>query len=471
MAPRHIKTLLKGVVTATQLHSWELKSDDIYDETAEHWHRLIDRDFPTLAVKHDYKPKACTSWHKVYDLYKKLNDEEIAASTQKMIEEFAAKETERTSRLTKVISGETSAMLQKGRAKAGFGPSRAKQSFMQKAKQEVRREAARFYLPTPTGKLIVPPGQIKKAPHTKLREPRVARQDFVPLTVGPLAPAQTSGLAGREEKEDRLHQTKTSVLPTATFEGNIVSFSDDEPEAENVHRSKALVEDEDDLFGELQSDEDDVLGNVQSDEDDLMGEFEPKGRISPSSLKPLRLPEKPIHTFLVRRRPSNDTDAEPNPKRRRSPDSETVGRTYIGVPGPELRVGPASSAATAASSSAAVPAPERRLSPAASSTTAVASSSAGVSALKRPPKRRFSPDPPTAPVASSSARVPALKRPPKRLSAAPGSNGGVRVTKVNAASTGEDNNAVTSGSQPARVLPAAPRRVPICRPPVKLRRS
>ena len=255
MPPNHTKTLLRGVKTAAQLRSWELKSDDIYDETAEHWARLIKRDFPVLLAKHNYSPSDPKSWHKVYDLYKKLNDDQIAASTQKMMQDFAAKNAEKTSRVTKFISGDTSATLQKHRTKSSSsGAPRGKQSFLQKTKQDIRREAGRFHLPTPSGKLAVPAGQIKKVPQSMLRAAQIANQPSIIPRAMTQAPEKlaSSTCPGLLEKEACLRRIKTSIPSNVTVTNNIVSFTDSAAESENDHLSgEDLSFDDDDLFGDF----------------------------------------------------------------------------------------------------------------------------------------------------------------------------------------------------------------------------
>lgn len=321
MPPNHTKTLLRGVRTAAQLRSWELKSDDIYDETAEHWARLIKKDFPVLLAKHNYSPSDSKSWHKVYDLYKKLNDDQIAASTQKMMQDFAAKNAEKTSRVTKFISGDTSATLQKHRTKSSSsGAPRGKQTFLQKTKQELRREAGRFHLPTPTGKLAVPVGQIKKVPQSMLRAAQIANQP--PIIPGSMTQAPekiaNSNCPGLHEKEACLRRIKTSIPSDVTVTKNIVSFTDSADEPDN-----------DDLSGE----------DLSIDDDDLFGDF-PKKPTPAASTKPATVS------------PPTAAAHQPLTKRPRSPDPEVnlTASTSSSVPPPPKRRAKGLSAAPGANS-------------------------------------------------------------------------------------------------------------------------
>ncbi len=349
MPPNHTKTLLRGVKTASQLRSWELKSDDIYDETAEHWARLIKRDFPVLLAKHNYTPSDPKSWHKVYNLYKKLNDDQIAASTQKMMQDFAAKDAEKTSRVTKFISGDKSATLQKHKAKPGPSAPRGKQTFMQKAKQEMRREAARFSLPTPTGKLAVPAGQINKVPQSMLRAAQIANQPPVIPRSMTQAPEKLAGSScpGLQEKEACLRRIKTSIPSNVKVVKNIVSFSNDAagPENDNLSSDPSLDEDA-----------------LAFDDDDLFGDF-PKKPTPAASTKPVAAPALSINHQALTKRP-------------RSPDPEVTltASTSSSVPPPPKRRAKGLSAAPGANNAVRVQkaAPSRP------------SSSSGTSSARRP---------------------------------------------------------------------------------------
>jgi elongin-A len=84
MPSHYTQAILKAVKSTEQLREIELNSndDDIYDQTAEHWQRFIKLKFPRLSAQHNFGPSNPKSWHKVYEHYRQLDAEEIAASTQ-----------------------------------------------------------------------------------------------------------------------------------------------------------------------------------------------------------------------------------------------------------------------------------------------------------------------------------------------------------------------------------------------------
>jgi len=307
MASHHTRTLLKAVKTASQLHGWELNSEDIYDETEEHWKRLIKRDFPVLSAQNDYVPNDRKSWHKVYDLYKKLDDDQIAASTQKMMQDFAAKNEEKTSRLTKVVPLVKYAKLQP-KSKPWFISPRTEQSSFGKAKEQLRRDAGRFKLPTPSGKLIFPASQIKRAPESMVNAARIAKQPSILLKPTKPAPGpdniENRVDHDREAKEERLRRIKDPAKATVKISGNVISFTDDTDQGEPEH---------------------DVLsGALDLADDDLFGDLNPKRPASPSSTKTFTLPlPAPKQSAPKRRHSIEDTTTEPPTKRRRSTEDAT----------------------------------------------------------------------------------------------------------------------------------------------------
>ncbi|KAG7293093.1 hypothetical protein NEMBOFW57_003139 [Staphylotrichum longicolle] len=308
MASHHTKTLLKAVKTASQLRSWELNSEDIYDETEEHWKRLIKRDFPVLSVQKDFVPNDRTSWHKIYDLYKKLDDDQIAASTQKMMQDFAAKDEQKTARLTKVVPLVKYARLQKPKAKPWFAAPRVDHSPFAKAKEQLRRDAARFKLPTPSGKLPVPAGQIKKAPESMVNAARIAKQPSVLLKPKKTAPGQDTIEnrvdADREAREERLRRIKNPKDSTVKISGNVISFDDDADQGAPENNV--------------------VSGSLDPDDDDLFGDLDPKRPAWPSSTKIFTLPPPAARQSAPKRRQSFEGEnTEPPAKRRRSLEDAT----------------------------------------------------------------------------------------------------------------------------------------------------
>jgi elongin-A len=403
--PRHLTDpLLNAVKTAEQLHTLELNSDDIYDETPAHWIRIISRDFPTLARRHNYAPQNPKSWHKVYDKYKKLEEEEIAAATEKLSNQLAARTEQKQSRAATIISAEQGGKLRRTRAQPGFfAPRRPKGSFIQETRRQLRVEARRFKLPTPTGQLYVPPGQIKKVPDFMVEDARRRELRNQPVRPppplnwgrGPSAIAQTregkqaqtaSAARDREEREARLLKIKNGGQSKTGTTGNILSFSDDEDDAGVV-----------DLTGDVEPDD--------FDEDDLFGDLEPKKKT-------------PSASSSYRKAPSPPTAAKQSAKPRRSTELEPEDDLFGDL---ELN-----KATSASSSSRKGPPP-----PPAANQAAKRRRSIEETAPEQPAKRRRGLEETTTSAlpASNKARIAPppptkspLKRRPNVLSAAPGAN-------------------------------------------------
>ncbi len=275
MAPRYTSRLLKNIQSHAQLHEWELRSDDIYDETAEVWPIVIRKAFPRLIVELDYVPKHRKSWHKVYDLYKKINDENIAADTQKMVQKIAADDEQRQSRLVTVVSSEKYKNLQPHRGKTGWAaPKKDNKSFFSKARKTLRFESARFKISAPSGTNT---NQIKTVPQSFRDARRIASQpDRLDvngrrlLELERAAEADQRKALHREEMEQHIDQQKAlqrqemeqrarqAVAPAPkeklnyTIVGNVVSFHDDEDDDLVINPTEG----DDDLFGDDLSPED-----------------------------------------------------------------------------------------------------------------------------------------------------------------------------------------------------------------------
>ncbi|KAK3906702.1 hypothetical protein C8A05DRAFT_11581 [Staphylotrichum tortipilum] len=260
MAPQYIQRLVKSAPSAAFLHKWELNSDDIYDETEEQWLRLIQKSFSRLMIEHDFVPKHRKSWHKVYDLYKKLNDEKIAADTQKMIQDIAARDEMKQSRQVTVVPGEKYSNLQPHRSKSGWGPPPAKesQSFIAKTRKTLRLEAPRFKIITPAGTLASSASQIKRVPESVRNAHRIAIQPGVldvngrrALELERAAQANPQKALRREESEERARlaapRAKAKANPGYTIIGNVISFDDDEDVDKPAEEDEV---DYDDLFGD-----------------------------------------------------------------------------------------------------------------------------------------------------------------------------------------------------------------------------
>ncbi|KAL2165213.1 hypothetical protein VTH06DRAFT_509 [Thermothelomyces fergusii] len=240
LPPQFTGPILRHVRTAEQLHQLELNSDDIYDQTAAHWMRIIKDRFPELASQHNFVPQNRKSWHKVYDKYEKLHEEQIAAATEKLKHSLAAQTQQQLARKSTIISSKESVGLPRPKAKPGYSFVPKKRDFFSKTRTQLRMEAGRFK----TSPLTARASQIKKAPAALIEHARIQSQPSLvppppPLRLrAPSRPAAVSsgGIASREEKEARLLRIKNADKTQPQAGGNVVAFSDDE---------------DDDLFGDL----------------------------------------------------------------------------------------------------------------------------------------------------------------------------------------------------------------------------
>lgn len=249
-----VMPLLKAVKTADHLHTLELNSDDIYDATADHWQRIIKKDFPILSSKHNLVPEDRRSWHKVWEKYRKLETEANAAATEKLMQEFAAHKEQQDSHRATIISAKESRNLRlpkspSSRSHWSLQP-RQKQTFLSKTRAELAAQAKRFKLATPTGKLHVPTGQIKKAPEALLNEARIALQgspEAVAIRVPrkKVPPAMSAAELELKRKEARLLQAKNG----ATAKAALTERGNQLPQT----RRPAHHHDYDDLFDDLES--------------------------------------------------------------------------------------------------------------------------------------------------------------------------------------------------------------------------
>ncbi|KAL2260658.1 hypothetical protein VTK26DRAFT_5261 [Humicola hyalothermophila] len=251
---RYLSILLRAVKSATQLRNLELNSGDIYDETKEHWKRLISKDFPLLSAKYNYVPKDPKSWHKVYDKYKKIQEKQDAEATEKLMQSFAAHKQEKDSRRTTILTTQQTKKLPshkkiiRPRLNGLPAPPREKPTFFQKAKIEAAAGDKRFLRLAATGKLPTGVGQIQKAPEMMVTELRIASlpdpsagQGY---SVGQPAKTQSKFDQELKEKERRLADIKKSAAkesPVPNDSGvapNVVSFSDDEDDGDQAQAVK-----------------------------------------------------------------------------------------------------------------------------------------------------------------------------------------------------------------------------------------
>lgn len=259
MAPNFTMRLVKNVHSAALLHKWELNSDDIYDETKAQWLSLIRKTFPLLIIEHDFVPKHRKSWHKVYDLYNKLEAEKVAADTQKMIQHIAARDELKQARQVAVVSGDKYINLEPHRNKSAFVPKTESKSFFAKTRKSLRLDAARFKIVTPAATRAFSTKQIKGVPESVRTAHRIASQPGVldvnerrALELERAAEAEKQRAemiaARREAMEKRAQLAAPKAQPYYTVVGNVVSFDDDGDE--DGENSANPAEAEDDLFGD-----------------------------------------------------------------------------------------------------------------------------------------------------------------------------------------------------------------------------
>ncbi|KAL2180332.1 RNA polymerase II transcription factor SIII subunit A-domain-containing protein [Thermothelomyces heterothallicus CBS 202.75] len=332
LPPQYTGPILRHVKTAEQLHQLELNSDDIYDQTAAHWMRIIKDKFPELASEHNFVPQNRKSWHKVYDKYEKLQEEQIAAATEKLKQGLAAQTQQQQSRKSTIISSKESMGLRRPKAKPGYSLVPKKQDFFSKTRTQLRMEAGRFR----TSPLASRTSQIKKAPAAMIEEARIKSQPSLvpppppPLRLGPPSKPTAVGsgvITSREEKEARLVQIKNAGRTKPEAGENVLRFSDDEDDEDT------RLNEDDDLFGDFADPEFDDVSNGSQSQKAVASSASSPSRTA--STKPLLVPEQPTKHLrdpvevgdkqpVKRRRSVEEADAEQPTKRRRSHEEITT---------------------------------------------------------------------------------------------------------------------------------------------------
>ncbi|KAK3942728.1 hypothetical protein QBC46DRAFT_379288 [Diplogelasinospora grovesii] len=289
LPPMATYQILRAIKSPVQLHEVELNTPGLYDETAEHWRRLVKNHFPFLETEYRWEPKYPDEWWKVYNKYKAEQTARDAAATEQLKAAFASREQEKKSKLTTIMSvaearrmpgalprhgrgpadgsGWRSGSGSRGDSSGLFSNTRRKMSAVDKAKQEARREALRTKNSVPMGKMPVRT-QIAKAPASMVNDARINRQfdpDKAPVirSVRSATSAQlTQQDKERKLREERLLRIKNagSSKPKVSDDSNVLSFDDDGNEAEVSgmprSRKKDASEDGDgdDLFGDREND-------------------------------------------------------------------------------------------------------------------------------------------------------------------------------------------------------------------------
>jgi elongin-A len=276
--PIHLaKPILRRIDRPDQLHEIELNSLQYAEDTPELWQRLIARDFPQWEKK-NYVPKNPLSWWRVYARYKRENDEELAAAQDKLKSAFSALKAHKDSRTTVSIATKDLPRLPKDGRPVGVGRgpgrglpdhltwgggSRTKltdgQSFLKKARREARELVMRRQLSTPTGKLRVPDGQIKKAPQAMVHQYKVQKQQELRIRAPrrEKTEAQLAEEAERRNREARLLKIKNLA---GARPAQIVSDSEDDDDDEHDTNYRGLG----DILG-LDEDDDDDDGDGHAD--------------------------------------------------------------------------------------------------------------------------------------------------------------------------------------------------------------
>ncbi|KAK4240031.1 hypothetical protein C8A03DRAFT_13616 [Achaetomium macrosporum] len=337
MPVEYAKKVLRAVKSAEHLRLLEVscEGDDLYsNEWPEHWKRLIKHDFPALSAKHNFVPKDPRSWHKVYQRYKKIDEEQLAAATEKLTQDMAAKVEQENSRRATLLSASQGEKLTRKRRPRGIfatgprPPPLRSLSVFQKTRQQVAEEARRFQLPTPTGQLKVPEGQLKKAPAAMVEDARRRSQPSFLGVPEPVSHTREYDQHWRQDKEQRLLRSKIEAKPPTTKPHprayvDVLEFSDDE--------------------------------DTRDKDDDLSDDRETEKRHPPSSrpTPPGKRPSQSPQTHLLSAAPTNKKTQKPPPPSR----PPTKGpRTAVRV-GPTSEESPTAAQMKTKSTSAPAPAP------------------------------------------------------------------------------------------------------------------
>ncbi|KAK0746163.1 hypothetical protein B0T18DRAFT_410990 [Schizothecium vesticola] len=252
------EVLLHAVTKANQLRAIE-EDDDSYDGYAAHWQRLIAADFPVLAQKHKWAPKHSKHWSRVYDQYKKTDDDETAAATQRLAASMQGVTQAREAQKLQVKANLAKRLPPPPQPKKHWAsqsaPPPPRKSALSKLRTQVKSQANRFKA-APITHYGLKLGQVERAPQTMINEARIARQ---PSIRGLDASKRASGNAhtsfgngmdkAREEREQRLRQIKSQGA--APIHQNVLDFgSDDDSYSSSRPPKRSHLED---FFAERES--------------------------------------------------------------------------------------------------------------------------------------------------------------------------------------------------------------------------
>ncbi|KAI1407077.1 RNA polymerase II transcription factor SIII subunit A-domain-containing protein [Hypoxylon sp. FL1857] len=214
------RPILLKIENPAQLKEIEERSPHLKGDTIECWQRFINRDFPQLARRHNYEPRNPALWSKIYQKYKALDAELKAEAAAKLNNGFNALKKEKQAKAVPVmnfnakIHGRIPGQRRNGSDFHGmsFGAPRPKSSSLQSIFQKARRDASitrRHQLATPTGQLIVPRGQIARAPMGMVEEHRNKSRPFARAIHPPSRPAGARQEREQKEREARLLKAKS----------------------------------------------------------------------------------------------------------------------------------------------------------------------------------------------------------------------------------------------------------------------
>ncbi|KAK1754952.1 hypothetical protein QBC47DRAFT_382278 [Echria macrotheca] len=247
LPPPMVSKLLKAVKHASHLRQLEVDGD-LYDETPEHWMRLIRNDYPSLERLHKWAPSNPRHWYKVYLKYKTTNDEAIAAATEKLKQSFSAMEKKKEQSKAPILSvseakripeyttttkpsfsyaaphrqhGFYSAAPRQPSFSAAAPRPRPPKSAMAKISSQVRKQV--HVRQVAAKSQLVPRTRLTRAPETMVRDKRIESQpEIVPTQIRVPRPTSTQDRE-REQREARLLRIKT-----ANSDRNFIDFDDDD---------------------------------------------------------------------------------------------------------------------------------------------------------------------------------------------------------------------------------------------------
>ncbi|CAJ2500907.1 Uu.00g037600.m01.CDS01 [Anthostomella pinea] len=319
-----VRPLLLKIDSAAHLRQLEIASPHLEGDDAECWKRLIDRNFPTLSRKMNYKPSNPTSWYKIYAKYQRMEADMKREAEEKLKSAFKTINKEKAENVSTLVDydrrklprtpqdlkGQAGARSKANGRRGGpndtsglrfTGGSRTKlttgKSIIQKARREAKEITARNRLNTPGGELASRSSQMMKAPPGRVQE--MINKSRPAGGVRPPAPRPHHETMSRElqEREARLRKMKKA----------------------NDKDDKANVIDDDELEGEADLGGDDELdgGAVGGglSVDDLEGLFDDDGEEEekPKSSPPAR--NSSMKTGILSRKLPSSLAAPPAARR------------------------------------------------------------------------------------------------------------------------------------------------------------